>query len=90
LQRPELLVQRPAVQNCAQALAAGEQGPVINQAMAALVLEVVRRLIEDDCPWMQLYLDLDAGTLVPVLAAPEVVERITGIKIRKLMKGGET
>jgi hypothetical protein len=48
--------------------------------MAALVVEVVRRLIEGSCSWMQLYLDLEAGTLNPVLATPEVVENITGIK----------
>jgi len=37
---------------------------------------------------MQLCLDLHAGMLTPVLATPENVERITGIKKRKLMKGG--
>ena len=78
LQRPEILAQAPPQgQSCAQI---AEQGPTINQAMAALVVEVVRRLIEGSCSWMQLYLDLEAGTLNPVLATPEVVENITGIK----------
>jgi len=84
IQRPELLIQVPERRDCSSAVLAGEQGPTINQAMASLVLEVVRRLIEGVCSWMQLYLDLDAGTLSPVLAAPEIVEKITGIKRRKL------
>ena len=84
-QRPELLAQRRREPGCAAAVEAGEQGPTINQAMAALVVEVVRRLIEGTCPWMQLYLDLEAGTLVPVLATPEAVEQMTGIRKRKLL-----
>ena len=82
LQRPELLAQAPRGQGCAEI--AVEQGPTINQAMAALVVEVVRRLIEGTCPWMQLYLDLEAGTLSPVLATPEAVARVTRISRRKL------
>lgn len=90
LQRPELLMQRPVALNCAEALRSGDQGPVINQAMAVLALEVARKLIEGICPWMQIYLDLEAGTLHPVLATPEAVQRITAVKIRKLVrKGGE-
>jgi len=89
LQRPEILAQRAPQRDCAEATAVGEQGPVINQTMAALVLEVTRRLIEGTCPWMQLYLDLEAGTLSPVLATPESVTKITGIKERLLTRGGE-
>lgn len=81
IQRPELLAQAPPRGgDCAQI---AEQGPTINQTMAALVVEVVRRLIEGICPWMQLYLDMEAGTLHPVLATPEAVEKIVGIKRRK-------
>jgi hypothetical protein len=81
LQRPEILAQAPPrEQGCVQI---AEQGPTINQAMATLVVEVVRRLIEGSCPWMQLYLDLEAGTLNPVLATPEVVANIAGIKNKK-------
>ncbi|MBA7684573.1 hypothetical protein ES703_92978 [subsurface metagenome] len=83
LQRPELLTQAPPQeQSCAQI---AEQGPTINQAMAALVVEVVRKLIEGNCSWMQLYLDLEAGMLNPILATPEVVENITGIKKKKFV-----
>lgn len=81
IQRPELLAQTPLPQpDCAQI---AEQGSTINQAMAALVVEVVRRLIEGTCPWMQLYLDMEAGTLYPVSAAPEATRK------NKSRKGGE-
>jgi len=84
-QMPTLLAQAPRTRSCAEAVAAGDQGPTINQVMAALVLEVVRRLIEGTCPWMQLYLDMETGSLVPVRATPEAVEAVTGIKKRKLI-----
>ena len=64
IQKPELLRQAPRERSCAEM----EQGPVINQVMASLVVEVVRRLIEGTCYWKQLYLDLKAGTLTPVMA----------------------
>jgi PRTRC genetic system ThiF family protein len=76
IQRPEILAQRKR-RGCGEAVEAGEQGPVINQVMAGLVVEVARRLIEGTCPWAQLYLDLEAGTLTPVPATPSVVDKIT-------------
>ena len=79
IQRPEILAQRKR-RGCDEAVEAGEQGPVINQVMAGLTLEVTRRIIEGSCSWMQLYLDLEAGTLAPVLAIPEVLERMTNRK----------
>jgi len=96
MQRPELLKQAPRVNNCAAAVAQNAQSPTINQAMAALALEVVRRILNGTCPWMQLYLDMEAGSLNPVYATPETVSRLTGIPERKLIhahrkrqKGGE-
>ncbi len=86
IQQPALLAQVPRERSCAEAVAADEQSPTINQAMAALVLEVVRRILENTCPWMQLYLDLDAGTLTPTMATPEVVSRLTGIRPSKLIE----
>lgn len=74
----------PPARHCAEI---AEQGPTINQIVAAVVVEVVRRLIEGTCPWMQLYLDLEAGTLAPVMATPEAIEKMTGK--RKPRKGGE-
>jgi hypothetical protein len=86
IQQPALLAQIPRQRNCAEAVAADDQSPTINQAMGALVLEVVRRIIAGTCPWMQLYVDLDAGTLTPTMAAPETVSRLTRIRISKLIE----
>jgi hypothetical protein len=86
IQQPALLAQVPRQRSCAEAVAADDQSPTINQAMAVLVLEVVRRIIEGTCPWMQLYLDLDAGALTSTMATPEVVSRMTGIRISKLIE----
>lgn len=86
IQRPELLAQMPPRRDCAGAVEVGEQGPAINQAMAALVVEVTRRIIEGTCSWMQLYLDLEAGSLRSVPATPETVARITGIRISRLIE----
>lgn len=86
IQQPALLAQVPRQRSCAEAIATDDQSPTINQAMAALVLEAVRRILEGTCPWMQLYLDLDAGTLTPTMATPEVVSRLTGIRLSKLIE----
>ncbi len=82
-QRPDLLRQQPVITSCADI---EEQGPTINQSMAALVIEVVRRMIAGTCPWIQLYLDLELGTLQPVLATPETVAEILGKKSVKAKK----
>ena len=87
IQRPEILAQRKR-RGCDEAVEAGEQGPVINQVMAGLALEVARRIIEGDCPWMQLYLDLEAGTLAPVPATPEVVQGMINRKPKNRKGGG--
>jgi len=80
IQKPELLNQAPKARGCAEV--AEEQGPTINLTMAAAVVEVVHRLIAGTCPWVQLYIDMEAGTLVPVLATPEMVNSL------KKRKGG--
>jgi hypothetical protein len=85
LVRPELLVQAPHP-SCAEAQAQGEQGPTINQFMAALVVEVVRRILEDRLFWWQIYLDLEAGSLRTVAPTPEAVARLTGIPLKKLLR----
>jgi hypothetical protein len=82
-QRPDLLRQKPLAASCAEIVG---QGPTINQSMAVLVIEVVRRLIEGTCPWIQLYLNMDLGTLQPVVVTPKVVEEIMGKKYRQLLK----
>jgi hypothetical protein len=51
-------------------------------------VEVVHRLITGTCTWVQLYIDLKAGTLVSVPATPASIKSIWGDKKRKT-KGGE-
>jgi hypothetical protein len=67
IQLPELLKQVPQPQSCAQD---DEQNPTINLVMAAIVVDVIRRILEGTCPWSQLYLDLQAGILTPVYIQP--------------------
>jgi hypothetical protein len=83
-QRPELLLELPSAPACAEAVARDEQSPTINQCMASLVLEVVRRIIEGTCPWMHLSLDMDTGTLTPTLATPENVAAMLRMNVRSL------
>jgi hypothetical protein len=52
------------------------------------VLEVVRRLLAGTLTWMQVYLDLESGTMRTVDATPETVARMTGVKIRQLVLKG--
>lgn len=74
--------------DCAEAVRAEEQGPVINQAMAMLVLQFVHKFLKNELTWMGAYLDLEAGTLQAVPAQPETVARMLGIKVDTLMEVG--
>ena len=79
LQRPDLLTAvstTPPDVDCAAALDLTDQDPTINQMMASLVLQVVRRMVAGTCPFMGLYLDMEQGTVIPTYATPEAVERI--------------
>jgi hypothetical protein len=66
IQRPELLQEAPHQRGCADI---PEQGPTINQVVASLLVETVRRLIEGTCVWYELFLDLEAGSVTPVLVS---------------------
>ena len=73
-QRPDLLTAvstAPPDVDCAAALDLVDQDPTINQMMASLVMQVVRRMVAGTCPFMGLYLDMDVGTVVPSYATPE-------------------
>lgn len=85
IQQPAILTQVPEQRSCNEAVVNDEQSPTINQAMATLLLEVIRRIIQGTCPWAQLHLDLEAGTLTPTLATPELVSRLTGITVKSLV-----
>ena len=79
LQRPDLLTAvstAPPDVDCAAALDLVDQDPTINQMMASLVIQVVRRMVAGTSPFMSLYLDMDLGTVTPTYATPERAERI--------------
>ena len=81
LQRPDLLTAvstRPPDVDCAAALDLTDQDPTINQMMASLVLQVVRRMVAGTCPFLALYLDMDQGTVTPSYVTPETVARLIG------------
>ena len=62
VQRPDLLTAvstRPPDMDCAAALNLTDQDPTINQIMASLALQVVRRMVAGTCPFMGLYLDME-------------------------------
>ena len=63
--------------DCAAALDLTDQDPTINQMMASLALQVVRRMVAGTCPFMGLYLDMEQGTVTPTYATPETVARVT-------------
>lgn len=82
LQRPDLLDAPPTPEpapDCAEAVADGDQGPTINQIVAALAASFVEKLIAGTCRWMASYFDLDDGTLRCVPADPKVVASIAGL-----------
>ena len=89
LQLPSLLVPptNPVVddKDCAEAVQDEEQSPVINQAMATLVLEFMHRLLQGKLTWMGAYLDMEAGTLQTVPAEPEIVARMLGVRVDTLL-----
>ncbi len=71
--------------DCAEAIEDTGQSPVINQAMATLVLEFVYKLLNDQLGWMAAYLNLEAGTLRTVQAEPVTVARMFSLKVKNLM-----
>jgi len=74
--------------DCAEEVAAEEQSPVINQAMATLVLEFVHRLLTESLTWMGAYINLEAGTLQTIPAQPLTVARLIGVRVDTLIEKG--
>lgn len=84
LQRPDLLDAPPAprpMPDCAEAVAAGDQGPTVNQVAAALAASYVEKLLAGTCRWMATYFDMDDGTLACVPAEPKSVAAIAGLHV---------
>jgi len=92
IQQPALLSpeSRPRRRrDCAAALAAGEQSPVINRLMADLVLAFVHKLLKGTLTWMGAYIDLESGHVNFVDATPEAVSRLVGTPVRYLVRKKE-
>jgi PRTRC genetic system ThiF family protein len=88
LQRPDLLTVPPEplpsrlkAQDCAEAVARGEQGPTVNQFVAALAASYVEKLLAGSCSWMSSYFDLDDGVLRCVAAEPKTVAALAGLHL---------
>ena len=88
-QRPDLLLELPPMPNCAEAVAQDEQSPTINQCMAAIALEAVRRTLAGTCSWMQLHVDMNDGRVTPTLATPEAVAKIANMPVNELIHSEE-
>ena len=90
LQRPDLLTAPPGATpaapalDCAQAVAAGEQGPTINQAVAAVAAGVVEKLLAGTCRWEAAYFDLDEGTLRALPPGPRSVAALAGLHLNAI------
>ncbi len=87
LQRPDLLEAPPAprpMPDCAEAVAAGDQGPTVNQVAAALAASYVEKLLAGTCRWMATYFDMDDGTLACVPAEPKSVAAIAGLHVNAI------
>ncbi len=74
IQRPEILTQAPLSQVACEEQ--DTQGPTINQIMGAFTVETVRRLYSGTLTWMQLLIDMDKATTMPVLATPGHCQQI--------------
>ncbi len=89
MQLPSLLIPPTVPErtptDCAEAVSAEEQNPVINHAMATLVLQFMYQLLHGQLTWMGAYIDLQAGTLQHVPAEPVTVARMLGVKVDTLI-----
>ena len=70
--------------DCAEAIDADEQSPVINQAMATMVLECVHRFLEGTLNWMSAYIDLENGTMQTTPIEPVTIARMFSVKVDTL------
>ena len=85
LVRPELLAPEPPRGDCAEAVETREQSPTINQMVAALVVDMVGKILEGRLAWWQAYLDLESGSLHTISPTPEAVSRLTVIRASSLI-----
>lgn len=88
LQAPSLLIPptTPLPQeDCAEAVEADEQSPVINQAMATVILQFVELLRRGKLTWMGAYINLEADIPIQTVPAePEIIARMLSVKVDTL------
>ncbi len=89
LQLPSLLVPSTVPEeeqrDCAEEVEIDQQSPVINKAMATVVLEYIYGLMKQTLTWMGTYIDLETGTRSNVPADPVTVARMCKVKVDTLM-----
>ena len=88
LQLPSLLLAPTSPvasrQDCAEAVEENTQSPVINQAMATLVLEFAYKLLAGKLTWMGAYIDLETGMMQAIPAEPVTIARMFSVKVDTL------
>lgn len=88
LQLPALLTEstipEDKLTDCAEEVEDNRQSPVINQAMATLVLDFMYKLLDDKLTSMGAYLDLETGSLQYIPAEPVTVAKMFGVKVDNL------
>jgi len=92
LQAPSLLIstaKEVPQPDCAEAVESEDQSPVINQAMATLILQFVHLLSKQKLTWMGAYIDLDTLQTTPVPAEPETIARMFSVKVDTLIRPEE-
>jgi hypothetical protein len=88
LQRKDLLVAAPVPKpapDCAERVLARDQGPTINQVMAAVAASFVEKLLAGTCAWMAAYVNMDDGVVSRVAADPHYVGELTGVHVNTLV-----
>ena len=76
--------------DCAEAVARGDQGPTINQVVAAIAASFVEKLLTGTCAWMASYFDLDDGALRCVAADPKIVAGIADLHVNAVAPPSKT
>jgi len=88
LQLPALLMApaKPALaRDCAEAIEDDGQSPIINQAMATVVLDFTFKILSGTLTYMAAYINLEAGSLQYVPAMPVTIARMFSMKESELM-----
>jgi hypothetical protein len=90
-QQPSLITTQGGAprRHCAEDIENNTQSQIINQFMASLLLEFVRRMFRNELSWMSAYIDMNAGSLRTQDITPEAVGRILNVEPRQLLRQSE-